>query len=188
MWRLCVQVPKLHLCSAPGHATLFVMQDTQTSPTASAARPFSVVPAPRQSLLAARRPGVRPPRDVRQAFTLMFVAAAAYALLAYQVWALLDAGAPGPVVTELWFLLVVAALVAIGLIASAVPIRRGGYVLWRASQFGGLVALGVALGALHMAAKLANTPMLLVGLLAALFAIVVNIALWSSNVRRWCEL
>ena len=178
----------LHLCSAPRHATLFGMQDTQTSPTSSAARPFSVVPAPRQSLLATRRPGVRPPQDVRQAFTLMFVTAAAYGLLAYQAWALLDAGAPGPVVTDLWLLLAVAVLVALGLVALAVPVRRGGYVLWRASQFGGLVALGVALAALHMAAKLADTPMLLAGLLVTLFAIVVNIALWSSNVRRWCEL
>ena len=183
---MCVCV--LHLCSAVRHANLFVMQDTQTSPISSAPRPFSVVPTPRKSLLAARHPGVRPPQDVRQTCVLMFVAAAAYGLLAYQAWALLDSGAPGPVVTDLWFLLVVAALVALGLAVLAVPVRRAGHVLWRASQFGALVALGVALTALHMAAKLADTPMLLVGLLAALFAIVVNIALWSNNVRRWCEL
>lgn len=178
----------LHLCSGPGHATLFVMQDSQTSPISSASRPFSVVPAPRQSLLAARRSGLRPPQDVRQTCVLMFVTAAVYVLLAYQSWSMLDAGVPGPVVTDLWILLVVAALVALGLIALALPVRRAGYVLWRAAQFGALVALGVAVSALNMAARLADTPMLLVGLVVAFFAIIVNIALWSTSVRRWCEL
>ena len=118
----------------------------------------------------------------------MFVTAAVYVLLAYQAWAMLDAGVPGSVVTDLWTLLVLSSLVALGLIALALPVRRAGHVLWRAAQFGALVALGVAVSALHMAGKLADTPMLLVGLLVAFFAIIVNIALWSTNVRRWCEL
>lgn len=118
----------------------------------------------------------------------MFVTAPAYALLAYQSWAMLDAGVPGRVVSDLWVLLVLSALVALGLVALALPVRRAGHVLWRASQFGALVALVVAVSALNIAAQLADTPMLLVGLLAAFFAIIVNIALWSTNVRRWCEL
>ncbi|MBE1456711.1 FtsH-binding integral membrane protein [Nocardiopsis terrae] len=164
------------------------MQDTQTSPVSSAPRPFSVVPAPRQSILAVRHPGVRPPQDVRQTCVLMFVAAAGYVLLAYQSWAMLDAGAPGPVVSDLRFLLVLAALVALGMAVLALPVRRAGHVLWRSAQFGALVALGTAVSALYTAAKLADTPMLAVGLLVILFAIIVNIALWSTSVRRWCGL
>ncbi len=118
----------------------------------------------------------------------MLVTAAVYVLLAYRTWTMLDAGVPGPVVTDLWTLLVVASLVALGLVALALPVRRAGYVLWRAAQFGSLVALGVAVSALYVAARLADTPMLVVGLVVAFFAIIVNIALWSTNVRRWCEL
>jgi hypothetical protein len=164
------------------------MQDSQTSPLSSASRPFSVVPAPRQSLLAARRQGLRPPQDVRQTTVLMFVTAAVYVLLAYQSWSMLDAGAPGPLVNDLWLLLVVASLVALGMTALALPVRRAGHVLWRAAQFGALVALGVAVSALYVAARLADTPVLLVGMAAAFAAIVVNIALWSTGVRRWCAL
>ena len=164
------------------------MQDSQTSPTTTAPRPFNVVPTPRQSLLAVRHPGVRPPLDVRQTCVLMFVSALAYGLLAYQTWSMLDGGVPAPVVGDLWLLLVVAALVALGLAALAFPVRRAGYVLWRSAQFGALVAFGTALSALYLAAKLADTPLLLAGMLVALAAIVVNIALWSTNVRRWCHL
>ncbi|MBB5492537.1 hypothetical protein [Nocardiopsis metallicus] len=164
------------------------MQDSQTSPMSSAARPFSVVPPPRQSLLAARRAGVRPPQDVRQTCVLMFVTAVAYVGLGYQAWTMLEAGAPGPVVTDLWILLVVSGLTALGMAALALPVRRAGHVLWRSAQFGALVALGAAVSALHMSARLADTQMLLVGLLVSFFAIIVNIALWSTNVRRWCEL
>lgn len=163
------------------------MQDTQTSPVTSDSRPFSVLPAPRQSLLAARRPGVRPPQDVRQTCVLMFVTAAAFAGLAYRAWATLDAGAPAPIVRDLWVQVVLASLVALGLVALVLPVRRAGYVLWRMAQFGAVVALGVAVSALNTAARLADTPMLLVAVVVALFAIVTNIALWSTNVRRWCE-
>lgn len=162
------------------------MQDTQTSPVSSDSRPFSVLPAPRRSLLAAGRPGVRPPQDVRQTCVLMCVTAAAFAGLAYQSWATLDAGAPAPVVRELWVQVVLASLVVLGLVALVVPVRRAGHVLWRAAQFGALVALGVGVSALNTAARLADTPMLLVALVVALFAIVTNIALWSTGVRRWC--
>ncbi len=117
----------------------------------------------------------------------MFLTAAVYVLLAYHAWTMLDTGVPGAVVTDLWVLLVVSSLVALGLIALALPVRRGGHVLWRAAQFGSVVALGVAVSALHMAARLADTPILVVGLVVAFFAIIVNIALWSTGVRRWCR-
>lgn len=164
------------------------MQDSRTSPTITAPRPFSVVPAPRQSLLAARHPGVRPPLDVRQTCVLMFVCAALFGLLAYQTWSMLDSGPPASLVGDLWLLLVVAVMVGLGLAALALPVRRAGYVLWRSAQFGALVALGTALFALYLAARLADTPLLVVGMPVILGTIIVNIALWSTNVRRWCHL
>jgi|SRR5690625_3120276 len=161
------------------------MQKTVSSPTP---RPFSVVPAPGTSLIAAGRPGVRPPLDVRQTCVLMFLAAPTYVLLAVQAWSCLEDGVPKTVVVDLWVLLVVASLVAIALVGLAVPVRRAIYVLWRSAQCGAVIALMVALGSLNLAAKLASTPLLLSGALVALAAIVVNIALWSTEVRRWCAL
>ena len=111
------------------------MQDSRTSPP-SASRPFSVVPAPRQSLLAARHPGVRPPLDVRQTCVLMFVAAVLYGLLAYLVGSMLSEGVHASVTTELWLLLAMTVLVGLGLVALALPVRRAGHVLWRAAQVG----------------------------------------------------
>lgn len=163
------------------------MQDSQPSPTITAPRPFSVVPPPRKSLLAAGHPGVRPPLDVRQTCVLMFVAAALYGLLAHLVGSMLSEGVHSRVETELRLLLVMAALVALGLVALALPVRRAGHVLWRASQIGSLIAFGAALFTLFMAARLADTPLMLAGIVAALSAIVLNMALWSTNVRRWCH-
>lgn len=163
------------------------MQKTVSSPT-SAPRPFSVVPAPGASLIAAGRPGARPPLDVRQTCVLMFLAASTYVLLAVQVWSGLREGVPESVTVDLWTLLVVASLVAVVLAGLAVPVRRATYVLWRSAQCGAVVALVVALGALNLAAKLASTQLLLVAALVALAAIVVNIALWSTEVRRWCDI
>ncbi|MBR8740754.1 hypothetical protein DSY14_03280 [Nocardiopsis sp. MG754419] len=117
----------------------------------------------------------------------MFVSAILFGGLAYLSWTMLSEGAPSVVVSDLWLLLVVASLVALGLAGLAMPVRRAGYVLWRASQFGSLVAFGTALFALFLAARLADTPLLLAGVVVALFAIIVNIALWSTNVRRWCD-
>lgn len=163
------------------------MQKTVPSPTPTP-RPFSVVPTPGVSLIAAGRPGVRPPLDVRQTCVLMFLAAPTYVLLAVQVWLSLQEGVPRTVAVDLWVLLVVASLVAVTLVGLAVPVRRAAYVLWRSAQCGAVVALAVALGALNLAAKLASTPLLLVGILVALAAIVVNIALWSTEVRHWCDI
>lgn len=163
------------------------MQKTVSSP-APAPRPFSVVPAPGASLTSAGRPGVRPPLDVRQTCVLMFLAAPAYVLLAVQVWLSLQEGVSGAMTVDLWALLVVASLVAVVLAGLAVPVRRATYVLWRSAQCGAVAALVVALGALNLAAKLASTRLLLLGALVALAAIVVNIALWSTEVRRWCAL
>lgn len=180
-------VALVHLCGEARHGTLFLMQDSRMSPTTTASRPFSVVPAPRRSLLAARHPGVRPPQDVRQTCVLMFVSAALYGLLAYQAWNVLDSGPPTAIVGDLWLLLVLSALVGLGLATLALPVRRAGHVLWRSAQTGALAALGVALLALYLAARLADTPLLVVGVPVTLGAIIVNIALWSTNVRRWCQ-
>jgi hypothetical protein len=49
-----------------------------------------------------------------------------------------------------------------------------------------LAALVGAAAALRLAAQLADTPLMLVGVLSALLAIIANIALWSTEVRRWC--
>nr|WP_026117609.1 hypothetical protein [Nocardiopsis alkaliphila] len=118
----------------------------------------------------------------------MFVSAALFGLLAYQSWSMLDGGPPASMVGDLWLLLVMAVLVGLGLAALALPVRRAGYVLWRSAQFGALVALGTALFALYLAARLADTPLLAVGMPVVLGAIIVNMALWSTSVRRWCHL
>ncbi|WP_223830346.1 hypothetical protein [Nocardiopsis quinghaiensis] len=139
-------------------------------------------------LVAVRRPGVRPPPDVRQTCVLMFAVMPAYGLLAYLSWDRTASGLPGDFVDDLRVLTAAAVLVGVLLAVLAVPVRRGGHALWRAAQVGAVAALGVALSTLHMAARLADTPLLLAGILVAAAAIVVNIALWSTDVRRWCGL
>ena len=175
----------IHLCPEPRHATLFVMQDSRTSPP-SASRPFSVVPAPRQSLLAARHPGVRPPLDVRQTCVLMCVAAVGHLLVSYRAWTRLDAGVPAAVTTDLWLLLSLSVLVALGLVVSVFALRRAGHALWRLSRLGAVIAFGTALYALYQAAVLADTWLMLAGSGAALLSITVNIALLSTGIRSWC--
>ncbi|NYH51604.1 FtsH-binding integral membrane protein [Nocardiopsis arvandica] len=139
-------------------------------------------------LVAVRRPGVRPPLDVRQTCASMLAAVPAYGLLSYLAWDLSASGLPEEFADGLRFLMAASALAGVVLAALAVPVRRGGHVLWRAAQAGAVVALGVSLSALYTAARLADTPLLLAGTLAAVAAIVVNIALWSTEVRRWCGL
>lgn len=74
----------------------------------------------------------------------------------------------------------------LALILLAVPVRRGRSVPWRAAQATAVVAMGTALFGLHMAAREANTPMAAVAAAVAVAAVAVNIALWSTEVRRWC--
>ncbi|MDT0332079.1 hypothetical protein [Nocardiopsis lambiniae] len=129
---------------------------------------------------------VRPPLDVRQTCVLMFVAAPVYGLLGYLTWSLFAADVPEGVVGDLWILLALTILAGAASAALAVPVRRGDHTLWRVSQAIALCALGVALFALYISSKLAVTPLLVGALLAAVTAIMINIALWSTEVRRWC--
>ncbi|MDE3720914.1 hypothetical protein PWG71_05900 [Nocardiopsis sp. N85] len=129
---------------------------------------------------------VRPPLDVRQTCVLMFVAAPVYGLLGYLTWSLFAADVPEGVVGDLWILLALTILAGAASAALAVPVRRGDHALWRVSQAIALCALGVALFALYISSKLAVTPLLMGALLAAVTAIMINIALWSTEVRRWC--
>ncbi|PDP88261.1 hypothetical protein CQJ94_07140 [Glycomyces fuscus] len=138
-------------------------------------------------LLARRHPGVRPPRDVRQTCVLMLAALPAYGALAYLAGDRVLSGAHEDAVGGLWALAAAAALVGVALAALAVPVRRGGNVLWRAAQCGAVLGLGVAPAGLYAAARLVDTPLLLAAVLVAVAAIVVNIALWSTEVHRWCE-
>ena len=163
------------------------MQDTVSSPTSAAPRPFSVVPSPARSLTAGRRLGVQPPQDVRQTCTLMFVAAPVLALAAARAGLLLHRGAPSVVVVDLWLLLVAASLAAVATAGLALPVLRAAYTLWRSAQAGAVLALGVSVGTLYMAAQLADTLLLGAGVAGALLSIVVNIALWSTGVIAWCD-
>lgn len=167
-------------------ATLFVMQETVSSPTPAASRPFSVLPPPAQGLTAGRRLGVQPPQDVRQTCVLMFVAAPVLALAAVRAGLLLHWGAPSVVVVDLWLLLVAATLSAVITAGLALPVRWAAHTLWRCAQAGAVLALGVSVGALYMAAQLADTLLLGAGLAGVLLSIVVNIALWSTGVIAWC--
>lgn len=162
------------------------MQDTVSSPTSAAPRLFKVVPLPVQSLTAGRRLGVQPPQDVRQTCVLMFVAAPVLALAAVRAGLLLHRGAPSVVVVDLWLLLVAATLAAVATAGLALPVRRAAHTLWRSAQADAVLALGVSVGALYMAARLADTLLLGAGLAGALLSIVVNIALWSTGVIAWC--
>ncbi|OKI15325.1 hypothetical protein A6A08_11755 [Nocardiopsis sp. TSRI0078] len=112
----------------------------------------------------------------------------AYGLLAYLAWERAGSGLPESFADDLDTLMVCAALAGLAPALLALPVRRGGHVLWRTAQVVAVAALGVALSALYMAARLADTPLLLAGALVAAAAIVVNIALWSTEVRRWCGL
>ena len=166
-------------------ATLFGMQSSVSSLAPVVSQRFASAWASTAALVAVRRPGVRPPLDVRQTCVLMFALVPAYGLLAYIAWDS-RAGLPAEYAGDLLTLMVVAAVVGVALAALAVPVRRGGHVLWRTAQFVAMVALGLTLATLHMAARLADTPLMLVGLLGALASIAANIALWSTEVRRWC--
>ncbi|MFD3687609.1 hypothetical protein ACFWTE_22675 [Nocardiopsis sp. NPDC058631] len=169
------------------------MQDSVSSPASpaspatSALRPLDAALASAAGLVAVRHPGVRPPQDVRQTCALLFAVAPVYVLSAYLTWDRLDSGVPDGFVAGLWALLAVTVLVAAFLAAVAVPVRRGAPALWRSAQAASVVGLGAALAALYCAARLASTPLLVAGLLTALAAVVVCIALWSSEVRRWCS-
>ncbi|WP_026118135.1 hypothetical protein [Nocardiopsis salina] len=163
------------------------MQDTVSSPTSAAPRPFSVLPPPARSLTEGRRLGVQPPQDVRHTCTLMFVAAAVLVLASVRAgWILYTGAAPGSAV-QLWVLSVAAVLAAGAVAWLAGPVRRAAPTLWRWSQGGAAAALAVSVGSLYVAARLADTLMLAAGLAGALLSIVVNIALWSTSVIAWCD-
>jgi len=184
------RVTAVILRSGVRRATLFVMQDSVSSPAppaAPAVRPLDAALASAAGLVAVRRPGVRPPQDVRQTCALMFAVAPVYALSAYLAWDRLGSGVPDRFVVGLWVLLAVTVLVGVFLSAAAVPVRRGARGLWRSAQAASVVGLGLALSALYCAARLASTPLLVAGLLTALATVVVCVALWSSEVRRWCS-
>ncbi|MBE2999936.1 hypothetical protein IDM40_14645 [Nocardiopsis sp. HNM0947] len=117
----------------------------------------------------------------------MFVAAPVLALASVRAgWILYESAAPGAAV-ELWVLLVAAVLAAGALAGLAMPVRRAASILWRWAQGGAVAALAVSVGALYLAARLADTLMLAAGLAGALLAIMVNIALWSTALIAWCD-
>ncbi len=169
------------------NATLFGMSNSVSSPVSPASRILGTARASAAGLLAERHPGVRPPRDVRQTCVLMLVAVPAYGLLAYLAGDRMLSGAHEDAVGGLRALMVAAALVGVVLAALAVPVRRGGNALWRGAQCGAVAGLGVAPAGLYAAARLVDTPLLLAAVLVAVAAIVVNIALWSTGVHRWCD-
>ncbi|MFV2198768.1 hypothetical protein [Nocardiopsis sp. LOL_012] len=138
-------------------------------------------------LLRGHRPGEHPPQDVRHAFALMLAAVPAFGFLAYTGYTQLDPGVPGTVRTEMWTLTVTAGLAGLALGALAVPVRRAVPLLHRAAQVCALAGMGVALMGLHRAAQLADTAILVASAVAALFAVVANVALWSTSVRTWCR-
>ncbi|OLT28234.1 hypothetical protein BJF83_01235 [Nocardiopsis sp. CNR-923] len=117
----------------------------------------------------------------------MFVAAPFFAHLAYTAWDRLAAGVPGPVATGLWTVLVGSAAAGAAMAGLAAPVLRAVPLLWRMSQAGALLGMAAALSGLHRAAQIASTPLMVAGALAALAAILVNVALWTTVVRRWCS-
>ncbi|WP_017571911.1 hypothetical protein [Nocardiopsis halotolerans] len=125
---------------------------------------------------------------MRQTCVLMFAAVPAYGFLAYLAGDRMLSGPSEDLVGGLRVLMVLAALVGLVLAALALPVRRGGDALCRAAQVTAVVGMGVAPAGLYTAARLADTPLLLAGLLVAAVTIIVNIALWSTGVRRWCGL
>ncbi|MYR31869.1 hypothetical protein GTW20_06170 [Nocardiopsis alba] len=116
----------------------------------------------------------------------MCVAAVGHLLTSYRAWALLDAGVPAARTADLWLLISLSVLVALGLVVSVLALRRAGHALWRLSRLGAVIAFGAALYALYQAAVLADTWLMLAGSGAALLSITVNIALLSTGIRSWC--
>jgi hypothetical protein len=123
---------------------------------------------------------------VSQTAGVLWAALPVGGLQAYMVWAALDAGVPDRLTASMWTLVVAAALVGAGLAATAIPVRRAVPAPWWAARVLAVAALVGAAAALRLAAQLADTPLMLVGVLSALLAIIANIALWSTEVRRWC--
>ena len=117
----------------------------------------------------------------------MFAAAPVYGLLGYLAWSLFSADIPQGVVGDLRILPALAILAGAASAGLAVPVRLGVHILWRIAQVVALFMLGTALFGLHIASTLAVTQLLAGALAAAVAAIVVNIALWSTQVRRWCS-
>ncbi|KOX22298.1 hypothetical protein ADL05_03910 [Nocardiopsis sp. NRRL B-16309] len=137
-------------------------------------------------LFTSRRAGQRPPADVRQTAGVLLAALPVGALQAYLVWAVLDAGVPDRFQTPMWTLVVGAAIVGAALAGTAIPVRRAVPApWWTARVLAGIALLGAA-HALRLAAQFADTPLMLAGFLSAMLAITANIALWSTEVRRWC--
>ncbi|MFI6574306.1 hypothetical protein ACIBFB_00790 [Nocardiopsis sp. NPDC050513] len=162
------------------------MYETVSSPSVTEQRPGTAAPTPGSGLLAGRRPGERAPSDVLHACVLMFATAPFFAYLAYAAWDRLGAGVPAPVATGLWTVLVGSAAAGAAMAGLAVPVLRAVPLLWRVSQAGALLGMAVALSGLHRAAQVASTPLMVAGALAALAAVLVNVALWTTVVRRWC--
>jgi hypothetical protein len=123
---------------------------------------------------------------VSQTAGVLWAALPVGGLQAYMVWAALDSGVPDRLTASMWTLAVVAVLVGAGLAATAIPVRRAVPAPWWAARVLAVAALVGAAAALRLAAQLADTPLMLVGVLSALLAIIANIALWSTEVRRWC--
>ncbi|MEV2277546.1 hypothetical protein AB0I72_18365 [Nocardiopsis sp. NPDC049922] len=164
------------------------MYETVSSPSVAERRPEAAAPTPGTGLLAGRRPGERAPSDVLQACVLMVATAPFFAFLAYTAWDIMGAGdVPAPVATGLWAVLVGSAAAGAAMAGLAVPVLRAVPLLWRVSQAGALLGMAVALSGLHRAAQIASTPLMVAGALAALAAILVNVALWTTVVRRWCS-
>ncbi|RKS05232.1 hypothetical protein DFP74_0826 [Nocardiopsis sp. Huas11] len=155
-------------------------------PARGAARLSSLSGADAARLFASRRAGQRPPADVTQTAGVLLAALPVGALQAYMVWAALDAGVPDRFTASMWTLVVGAAVVGAALAGTAIPVRRAVPAPWWAARVLSAVALVGAAAALRLAAQLADTPLMLVGVLSALLAITANIALWSTEVRRWC--
>ncbi|WP_304451580.1 hypothetical protein [Nocardiopsis sp. YSL2] len=137
-------------------------------------------------LFASRRAGQRPPADVTQTAGVLLAALPVGALQAYMVWSVLDSGVPDRFLAPMWTLVVGAAVVGAALAGAAVPVRRAVPAPWWAARVLSGVALLGAAAALRLAAQMADTPLMLAGFLSAMLAITANIALWSTQVRRWC--
>ncbi|MFE3459755.1 hypothetical protein ACFXKD_19610 [Nocardiopsis aegyptia] len=137
-------------------------------------------------LLTSRRAGQRPPVDVTQTAGVLLAALPVGALQAFLVWSVLDSGVPDRFLAPMWTLVVGAAVVGTALAGTAIPVRRAVPApLWTARVLA-VVALFGSAAALRLAAQFADTALMLAGFLSAMLAITANIALWSTEVRRWC--
>ncbi|NYJ36612.1 hypothetical protein [Nocardiopsis aegyptia] len=136
-------------------------------------------------LFTSRRAGQRPPADVTQTAGVLFAALPVGALQAFLVWSVLDTGVPDRFLAPMWTLVVGAAVVGAALAGTAIPVRRAVPApLWTARVLA-VVALCGSAAALRLAAQFADTALMLAGFLSAMLAITANIALWSTEVRRW---